>query len=50
MYVKTDGKENIYNFMLKIFVYKNLCYSHTLEVETTKALVGKCRYTGLSEP
>ena len=43
MYGKTDGKENIYNFMLKICVYLNLCYSHTLEVEAAKALVGKCR-------
>ena len=24
MYAKTDGKENVYNFTLKIFVYLNL--------------------------
>ena len=24
-FVKTDGKENIYSFTLKIFVYLNLC-------------------------
>ena len=39
-YGKTDGKHNIYNFTLKIFVYLNLCYSHTLEVEVAKAMGG----------